>query len=405
MIRNNNLLNIRAIENCARQHPIASQTKLGEQYNRFLYDNPAVLDMLISILNDYKPKVWIRSLTLDRIKSYPTLGRFSIISISGEFTFDRSKFSEKMRSFKLIHSDHWLPPAESLICPDALPDEAATVSGSFIERYYGSRHLVIGIDKNDEEKCISYADIDQLLIAIKKQTLIHECAAALIDYTALYFSYQNFLQYQFEKQKDADLQQLISAFGEEFRSIIASSLHRPGLDFHIRTEMAIRELERQTGLPYSPRGKWKSVPEQLAYAFNAGKIVDSLTRDRSAFRAATSNSEKGMAFERRVADAFAGHGFSVSHTATTGDFGVDLIAEKNSLRICIQCKDYTAQVGISSVQEVFAGTRHYGASSSVVVAANGFTRQAHDLAVSLGVKLALIQDIESSSSIDTLLVS
>ena len=286
-----------------------------------------------------------------------------------------------------------------------MPDEAATAPGDFIERYYGYRHLVIGIDKSDEEKCISYENIDQLLIAIKKQALIHECAAEIIEYAALSFSYQNFLKYKFEKQKESDLQQLISAFGEEFRSIIASILHRPGLDFHNRTAMAVRELERQTGLPYSPRGKWKSVPEQLAYAFNAGEIVSSLASDRSASQGKASNNEKGIAFERRVADAFAAHGFAVSQTAATGDFGVDLIAEKNNLRLCVQCKDYTGLVGISSVQEVFAGTRYYGANSSLVVAANGFTRQAHDLAASLGVKLALIQDIELSSSIDTLLVS
>lgn len=405
MIQNDNFWSLRAIEHHARRHPIVCPTQSGEYYNAFLYENPTLVEILISILNDFKPKLVVKSITLDRINSYSTLGQFKLSSISGEFIFDRIKFLEKMKSFRYIHSDYFFPAPESLVCTETLPDDVATVYGDFVERFYGHRHLTIGIDKTDEEKCICYADLDQLLISTRLQKEIESSAFELIEYSALLFAYQNYFNYNFEKQKELHFNQLISAFGEEFRSIIASSLHRPGLDLHNRTAMAIRELERQTGLPHNPRGKWKSVPENLAGAFNGGKIVNVLWNSQAARRTPASSNEKGIAFEWRVADAFAAHGFAVSHTATTGDFGVDLITERNNLRICVQCKDYTALVGVSSVQEVFAGTRHYGASWSVVVAANGFTRQAHDLAVSLGVKLALIQDIESSSSIDTFLVS
>ena len=101
MVQNDNFWSLRAIENCARRHPIVCPAQSAEYYNAFLYENPAILEILSSILNYYKPKIVVKSITLDRINSYPALGLFSILSVSGEFIFDRGKFSEKMKSFKL----------------------------------------------------------------------------------------------------------------------------------------------------------------------------------------------------------------------------------------------------------------------------------------------------------------
>lgn len=93
----------------------------------------------------------------------------------------------------------------------------------------------------------------------------------------------------------------------------------------------------------------------------------------------------GLAYERRVASLLTNLGFSVSFTPESGDQGVDLIAHRRGRRIAIQCKDYQAPVGNDAVQQVFAGAAFYGAQAAYVIAPNGFTAAARQLAASLGV--------------------
>ena len=48
-------------------------------------------------------------------------------------------------------------------------------------------------------------------------------------------------------------------------------------------------------------------------------------------------------------------GWTVNLTSKSGDQGVDLIASKEYLKVCIQCKRYSKPVGNKAVQEIFAG--------------------------------------------------
>ena len=54
----------------------------------------------------------------------------------------------------------------------------------------------------------------------------------------------------------------------------------------------------------------------------------------------------------------------------------------------VQCKHYTFNVGVSAVQEVFAGKTFYRAQRACVVASRGgFTRSAKKLAEKTGVEV------------------
>lgn len=95
----------------------------------------------------------------------------------------------------------------------------------------------------------------------------------------------------------------------------------------------------------------------------------------------------GRAFEERCASLLREHGWRVDLTKATGDQGIDLHASRDGYSVAIQCKNHAGAVGNSAVQEVIAGKAFIRANVAVVIAANGFTRAAKELALSTGVIL------------------
>jgi HJR/Mrr/RecB family endonuclease len=95
----------------------------------------------------------------------------------------------------------------------------------------------------------------------------------------------------------------------------------------------------------------------------------------------------GEQFEQRLATLFRSLGFRVSTTRATGDFGADLVLERDGVRTVIQAKRWDASVGIEAVYEVVGAKAHYGASEAVVVTNLLFTPAAAELANDNGVAL------------------
>ena len=88
----------------------------------------------------------------------------------------------------------------------------------------------------------------------------------------------------------------------------------------------------------------------------------------------------GVDYENYVESLLLSGGFEVARTPTTGDQGVDLVAEKNGIRIAIQCKYYSKPVGNKAVQEVIAGRDFYNCQIACVVSNNSFTPAARKIA-------------------------
>jgi len=88
----------------------------------------------------------------------------------------------------------------------------------------------------------------------------------------------------------------------------------------------------------------------------------------------------GVEFEEYVAAQLRAAGWSVTHTATTGDYGVDLIAKKGGTRMAVQCKRLAKAVGVAAVQQVVSGALHHGCDQTVVVTNQSFTKAARQLA-------------------------
>jgi restriction system protein len=88
----------------------------------------------------------------------------------------------------------------------------------------------------------------------------------------------------------------------------------------------------------------------------------------------------GIEFEEFVAAQLRTVGWGVAHTASTGDYGVDLVARKGNARMAVQCKRQAKAVGVAAVQQVVAGARHHGCDRAVVVTNQAFTKAARQLA-------------------------
>jgi len=88
----------------------------------------------------------------------------------------------------------------------------------------------------------------------------------------------------------------------------------------------------------------------------------------------------GTEFEQFVADLFSKMGYLSVVTKTSGDQGIDVIAEKNGKRFGIQSKCYGSKVNNSAVQEVVAGLSYYNCDKGIVVTNSYFTRSAIELA-------------------------
>lgn len=96
----------------------------------------------------------------------------------------------------------------------------------------------------------------------------------------------------------------------------------------------------------------------------------------------------GDEFEAYVAQVLQDNGFRhVEVTRTSGDQGVDILAERNGRSYAIQCKNYAGAVGNAAVQEAYAGAQFYGCEAAAVICPGEFTRSARELARATGVLL------------------
>jgi HJR/Mrr/RecB family endonuclease len=89
-------------------------------------------------------------------------------------------------------------------------------------------------------------------------------------------------------------------------------------------------------------------------------------------------------------------------TPKSGDQGVDIVAEKNSIRVALQCKRYANAVGNAAVQEIYSGKKFVNAQYGVVVSNAPFTPAAIELATSTNIKLIHHNDL---SKLDEIIAS
>ena len=100
-----------------------------------------------------------------------------------------------------------------------------------------------------------------------------------------------------------------------------------------------------------------------------------------------------VAFEHHCAAVLKTQGWMCKMTRTSGDFGVDVIAECKEMRVVIQVKKWQAPVSLSAVQEIAAGAPMYRAGVAAVVSVSGYQPSAVRLAQVNRVLLLSYEDL------------
>lgn len=97
---------------------------------------------------------------------------------------------------------------------------------------------------------------------------------------------------------------------------------------------------------------------------------------------------EGHDFEYYCADLLRDNGFlEVEVTKGSGDFGADILAEKDGITYAVQCKCYDKPIGVKAVQEIYAGRDFYDRMVGVVMTNQYFTQPAVELAKKLNIVL------------------
>ncbi len=97
---------------------------------------------------------------------------------------------------------------------------------------------------------------------------------------------------------------------------------------------------------------------------------------------------EGRDFEYYCAELLKRRGFQeVEVTKGSGDYGIDILAEKDGVTYAIQCKCYAAPVGVKAVQEAYAGRDYYDRMVGAVLTNQYFTQPAVEAAKKLKILL------------------
>lgn len=108
---------------------------------------------------------------------------------------------------------------------------------------------------------------------------------------------------------------------------------------------------------------------------------------------------EGHEFEYYCAELLERHGFiDVEVTRGSGDYGVDILAEKEGVTYAIQCKCYNGPVGVKAIQEAYAGRDYYDRMVGCVLTNQYFTKPAVEAARKLKILLwdgGYLEEMES----------
>lgn len=86
---------------------------------------------------------------------------------------------------------------------------------------------------------------------------------------------------------------------------------------------------------------------------------------------------EGIKFEEFVGELLYKNGYkNVEVTKGSGDFGADVIAEKDGNKYAFQCKRFNSTIGPKPIGEVLRGMHKYNCNKGVVITNNYFTKQA-----------------------------
>ncbi|MBI2665411.1 restriction endonuclease [Candidatus Woesearchaeota archaeon] len=141
-------------------------------------------------------------------------------------------------------------------------------------------------------------------------------------------------------------------------------------------ELAFEKKQNAKGL-YKFENKW-GTKKQIEKWKEAKYGIDKNFQQLSPFE-----------FEEFIAKLFRKMGYKAHATKKTGDYGIDVIAEKDGKKIAIQCKQNQLgnNVGNVTVQNTLGSMWKIKADQSIIITTSNFTKQAEEQAKEAPVEL------------------
>jgi restriction system protein len=152
---------------------------------------------------------------------------------------------------------------------------------------------------------------------------------------------------------------------------------KPGLGKRERTVLNAR------------RAEWQRMIEQLV----------SVAQGSNPAFAEFSEKMSPAEFEVFCAEELRRSGWNAYVTKAARDQGVDVVADKNGVRLVIQCKLYSQAVGNKAVQEIVAARAFERAQYGAVVTNNRYTASAQELAFNNDILLLHYSDLRKIDSL------
>lgn len=155
-----------------------------------------------------------------------------------------------------------------------------------------------------------------------------------------------------------------------------------GPDEGIKPRKVLITLEQFEKCIYKfPKTKSERINDKLS-------VSDSLYNDSISSQKNDYDTMTGEEFEKYCVAILKKNNFiNVRQTKSSGDQGVDILAEKDGIKYAIQCKCYSKPVGNHAIQEVYSGKNYYNCHIGVVLTNQNFTESATILATKTNILL------------------
>ena len=103
--------------------------------------------------------------------------------------------------------------------------------------------------------------------------------------------------------------------------------------------------------------------------------------------------QQAIGLENAVQKMLLDNGWSAKTTKKVGDGGIDLICEKNELKVFVQCKGHLSPLGVSAIRDAAGVKMAHNPHEMIVIAPNGFTKGSIEFANNSKIKLIDAKDL------------
>ncbi len=148
----------------------------------------------------------------------------------------------------------------------------------------------------------------------------------------------------------------------------------------IRDRQRIADTQGRRMMAQQEQENRRAMAEIDEFVHDLEELEAEQERRLRALRMADIDNMAGPEFEEYVRRLLVHRRFTARLTRASGDFGVDIVAERDGHKYAIQVKRWSKAVDGDAVREAVAGQRHYGCDRAMAITNSYFTEAAKELA-------------------------